>query len=319
MIIPDYRIEPADFHADNDDLHAVRDAVFVIEQRIPAEIEWDEQDPHSLHLIARDVEHNPIGTGRLSPEGKIGRLAVLSAWRHQGVGKSIMTALLTEAQKRGWPEVSLSAQTSVLGFYERFGFVTAGETFIEAGIPHQAMRLKLQPLEMPERRAINPGRPSVAAVEFNHFDDALAATLNIIKDARRGLGIYTPNLEYPLYGHPEIAAALRQFAIQSQDGGARIIAQDTTTVIGQAHPLIELAQKLPSSFEFRTPVEPEDLQYASAFIFNDRDGYLFRLFGDRYAGVWSPALPSRNRQLAEEFDRFWQRCEPCTAFRALTI
>jgi len=95
--------------------------------------------------------------------------------------------------------------------------------------------------------------------------------------------------------------------------------QDTTTVIGQAHPLIELAQRLPSSFQFRTPIEPEDLQYSSAFIFNDRGGYLFRLFGDRYAGVWSPALPSRNRQLAEEFDRFWQRCEPCTAFRALNI
>jgi len=318
MIIPDYRIEPADFHADNDDLHAVRDAVFVIEQRIPAEIEWDEQDPHSLHLIARDAHHQPIGTGRLSPEGKIGRLAVLSAWRNQGVGKSIMAALLNEAQKRGRPEVSLNAQLSALVFYERFGFVKAGESFIEGGIPHQSMRLKLEPLAAPERRAITPGRPSVAAVEFNHFDDALAATLNIIKDARRGLGICTPNLEYPLYGHPDIAA-FRQFAIQSQDGGARIIVQDTTTVIGQAHPLIELAQKLPSSFEFRTPVEPEDQQYASAFIFNDRDGYLFRLFGDRYAGVWSPALPSRNRQLAEEFDRFWQRCEPCTAFRALNI
>jgi len=319
MIIPDYRIEPADFHTDTDDLHAVRDAVFVIEQRIPAEIEWDEQDRHSLHLIARDNDHNPIGTGRLSPEGKIGRLAVLSAWRNQGVGKSIMAALLTEAQKRGWPEVSLNAQISVLGFYERFGFVKEGETFIEGGIPHQAMRLKLQPLAAPERRAINPGRPSVTATEFEHFDQALNATLNIIKDARRYLGICTPNLEYPLYGHPDIAVALRQFALQSQDGGARIIVQDTTTVIGQAHPLIELAQKLPSSFEFRTPVEPEDQQYASAFIFNDRDGYLFRLFGDRYAGVWSTSLPSRNRQLAEEFERFWQRCEPCAALRVLNI
>lgn len=319
MIIPDYRIEPANFHADHDDLHAVRDAVFVAEQHIPAEIEWDEQDRHSLHLIARDAEHHPIGTGRLSPEGKIGRMAILSAWRKQGVGKSLMNALLAEAQKRGWPEVSLNAQLSVLGFYEQFGFVKEGGTFLEAGIPHQLMRLKLQRLEAPERRTVSPERPSVAAVEFDHFDDALNATLNIIKDARRGLGIYTPNLEYPLYGHSDIVAALRQFAIQSQDGCARIIVQDTATVRGQAHPLLELAQKLPSSFQFRRPVEPEDMEYSSAFIFNDRNGYLFRLFGHRYTGVWSPALPSRNRQLTEEFERFWQRFQACAEFRALNI
>jgi predicted GNAT family N-acyltransferase len=319
MIIPDYRIEPADFHADSDDLHAVRNAVFVIEQNIPAEIEWDELDRHSVHLIARDGQHNPIGTGRLTPERKIGRMAVLSAWRGQGVGKSLMAALLNEAQKRGWQEVSLNAQVSVLGFYEQFGFVKEGETFIEAGIPHQEMHLKLQPLAAPELRTINSGQLSVPAAEFDSFEAILNATLYIITEARRELGIYTPNLECPLYGHPDIAAVLRQFAIQSQDGCARFIVQDTTNIHGQAHPLLKLAQKLPSSFQFRRPVEPEDQQYSSAYIFNDRGGYLFRLFGDRYAGVWSPSLPSRNRQLAEEFDRFWQRSQPCPEFRVLNI
>ncbi|MDD1612378.1 MAG: GNAT family N-acetyltransferase, partial [Methylococcaceae bacterium] len=154
MIIPDYRIEPANFHADSDDLHVVRDAVFVIEQNIPDEIEWDELDPRSLHLIARDAGHNPIGTGRLTPDRKIGRMAVLSAWRNRGVGKSLMAALLNEAQKRSWQEVSLNAQISILEFYERFGFVKEGEAFIEAGIPHQSMRLQLQPLEEPERRSV---------------------------------------------------------------------------------------------------------------------------------------------------------------------
>lgn len=319
MNIPDYRIEPADVQTDSDDLHAVRDAVFVNEQHIPAEIEWDELDRHSVHLIARDSRHHPIGTGRLTPDRKIGRMAVLSPWRNRGVGTALMTALLYEAQKRSWPEVCLNAQVSVMGFYERFGFVSEGEPFVEAGIPHQAMRLKLQPLETSAWRTVNPGPLSVAAVEFDHFDAALAATLKIITAARRGLGICTPNLEYPLYGHPDIVAAFRQFAIQSRDGCVRIIAQNTASPLGQAHPLLELAQKLPSSFQFRTPVEPEDLNYSSAYIFNDRGGYLFRLFGDRYAGAWSPYLPSRNRQLAEAFDRCWQRSQSCPEFRVLNI
>jgi predicted GNAT family N-acyltransferase len=319
MTILDYRIEPADFQADSEDLHAVRNAVFVIEQNIPAEIEWDELDRYSMHLIARDGRHNPIGTGRLTPERKIGRMAVLSAWRNQGVGKSLMAALLDEAQKRGWPEVSLNAQVSVAGFYEQFGFVKEGGVFIEAGIPHQAMRLKFQPLTVPARRIVNAGRLSIPAAEFDSFEATLNATLNIITEARRELGIYTPNLECPLYGHPDIVAAFRQFAIQSQDGCARLIVQDTANIHGQAHPLLKLAQKLPSSFQFRMPVETEDQQYSSAYIFNDRGGYLFRLFGDRYAGVWSPSLPSRNRQLAEEFDRFWQRSQPCPEFRLLNI
>lgn len=319
MNIADYRIEPADFQADRNDLRVVRNTVFVDEQRIPAEIEWDELDPRSVHLIARDNRHQPIGTGRLTPERKIGRMAVLSPWRGRGVGKSLLAALLNEAQKRGWPEVSLNAQVPVIGFYERFDFVKTGEIFMEAAIPHQAMRLELLPLAADERRIAKAGRASVPAAEFATLETAISATLEIIAGARRSLGIFTPNLEYPLYGHPDVTAAFRQFAIRSRDGGARLIVQDAANLRGQPHPLLELAQKLPSSFQFRTPVEPEDQQYASAYLFNDRGGYLFRLSGNRCAGVWSPSLPGRSRQLAEEFDRCWQRSQPCTEFRVLSI
>jgi predicted GNAT family N-acyltransferase len=319
MNIPDYRIEPADFQADREDLRAVRNAVFVDEQQIPPEIEWDELDLHSTHLIARDSRHTPIGAGRLTPERKIGRMAVLNAWRGRGVGRSLLAALLNEARKRGWPEVSLNAQVPVIGFYERFGFVKTGEIFMEAAIPHQAMRLELQPLGASRRRTAKAGRASVPAAEFATLEATLSASLEIIAGARRSLGIFTPNLEYPLYGHPDIVAAFRQFAIRSRDGGARIIVQDTANLRGQPHPLLELAQKLPSSFQFRTPVEPEDRQYSSAYLFNDRGGYLFRLSGDRCTGVWSPSLPSRSRQLAEEFERCWQRSESCPEFRVLSI
>lgn len=166
---------------------------------------------------------------------------------------------------------------------------------------------------------LNPPAPAIAAGEFEHFDDALAAALTLIGAARRSLGIVTPNLEPAFYGHPDIVAALKQFARQSREGCARIIVQNPLALRGQAHPLLMLAEKLPSSFKFRAPVEADDMNYASAYLFNDRDGYLFRLAGDRYAGVWSPALPGRARQLADEFERFWQRAQPCAEFAALNI
>jgi hypothetical protein len=100
---------------------------------------------------------------------------------------------------------------------------------------------------------------------------------------------------------------------------AQVIVQDPLVVRAQPHPLLALSQRVPSAFQFRTPVDPEDLQYPSAFVANDRDGYLFRLLDSRYEGDWSPSLPARNRQLVEGFDRVWQRCRPVTEFRALEI
>ena len=85
------------------------------------------------------------------------------------------------------------------------------------------------------------------------------------------------------------------------------------------HPLLTLAQRLPSCFAFRTPTDAEELQYPSVYLANDNDGYLFRLLGSRFEGDWSPALPGRNRQLLEQFRRSWERARPCTELRALGL
>ena len=120
-------------------LRAVRVAVFVVEQNIPEELEWDEHDPVSAHALAEDRDGVPIGCGRLLPDGHIGRLAVLSDWRGQGVGAALLVRLVGVAQARGDSRVLLNAQTQALPFYARFGFVPTGPQFLEAGIPHQAM------------------------------------------------------------------------------------------------------------------------------------------------------------------------------------
>jgi predicted GNAT family N-acyltransferase len=122
------------------DAQAVRYDVFVIEQKIPAELEWDVADADCIHAVVYDEEDKAIGTGRLLPDGHIGRMAVRKAARNFGVGGAILVALMKEATKRGDRAVMLNAQTRAEPFYARHGFVRDGEEFMEAGIPHLPMR-----------------------------------------------------------------------------------------------------------------------------------------------------------------------------------
>lgn len=125
----------------------IRFAIFVGEQNVPPGIELDELDAKCLHAIAYDPEGKAIGTGRLLPDGHIGRMAVVKDWRRQGVGAEILEALVAEAARRGHAEVVLSAQLQAAEFYRSHGFVAEGKVYQEAGILHQAMRRVLGPVK----------------------------------------------------------------------------------------------------------------------------------------------------------------------------
>src|SRR6266481_9653749 len=100
----------------------VREEVFVAEQKVPLELEWDEWDERSDHAVARDAKGQAIGTARLLPDGRIGRMAVLGEWRRRGVGSALLEALLERARKRAIRRITLHAQTHAAAFYRRFGF-----------------------------------------------------------------------------------------------------------------------------------------------------------------------------------------------------
>ncbi len=121
----------------------IRFTVFVEEQKVPAEIEIDAQDPLSLHALALDASGTAVATGRLLPDGHIGRMAVLPSARGSGVGTAVLRALMEAARARGDREVVLSAQTHAVPFYARIGFATEGEVYDDAGIPHIDMRRAL--------------------------------------------------------------------------------------------------------------------------------------------------------------------------------
>lgn len=121
----------------------VREKVFIEEQKVPLELEWDEWDERCDHAVACDAQGVAIGTARLAADGKLGRMAVLREWRGLGVGAALLDALLGRARERSLARVTLHAQTHAAGFYRRFGFSERGGEFLEAGIPHLEMSLEL--------------------------------------------------------------------------------------------------------------------------------------------------------------------------------
>jgi predicted GNAT family N-acyltransferase len=135
-----FRLRHAEWERDRAPLQAVRRTVFVLEQKVPEALEWDEFDPVSTHVLAEDASGQAIGTGRLLPDGHLGRMAVLDGWRGRGVGDALLTWLMGQARDRGVRELLLHAQSHAVPFYLRHGFACVGDEFIEAGIAHRLMR-----------------------------------------------------------------------------------------------------------------------------------------------------------------------------------
>lgn len=125
----------------------LRTEVFVKEQRIPADLEWDEADASAVHAVAYNRMGQPVATGRLLPAqdgtSKIGRMAVHQVLRGCGFGEQVLRALAAEAQRRGDRAIELHAQRTARDFYAKLGFAAQGEPFEEAGIPHITMRSAL--------------------------------------------------------------------------------------------------------------------------------------------------------------------------------
>lgn len=136
-------VMPAGWDEYRQELNAVRRVVFIDEQRVPEHLETDAWDARSLHVLARDLAENPIGCGRLLSDGHLGRMAVLKAWRGQGVGRAILGCLLGLARESGMNDIEISAQVHALEFYRKAGFRMHGDVYEEAGIPHCTMHLRL--------------------------------------------------------------------------------------------------------------------------------------------------------------------------------
>lgn len=301
-LLQPFRVELVEFQSALAELRAVRDEVFVGEQNVPVEIEHDARDPACTHVIARLLDGTPIGTGRLTPERHIGRMAVRAPWRGRGVGDALLRTLVEQARLRGWADVHLNAQVSAMGFYERHGFHPEGDRFMEAGIEHQAMQRTLDGPRTIERR-----------------QDAIGTTASIIDAARRIVWIRSFALDPGVLDAPEVMQALRRFATAGRGNEVRILLHDAASPQRNQAPILALAQRLPSVFLFRELDDPVDRNDPAAWIASDAGGYYLRSLGERIDGESELHAPARCRQLRAGHDQAWDRSRPVSEYRALGL
>ena len=134
-----FKVEQGDWPTMQIAVKPIRATVFIDEQCVPVDLEWDDEDAYATHYAAYDQQHNCIACGRLTKTGHVGRLAVLKSHRGQGAGKQILATIIATAKAQNLPTLVLNAQTHALSFYTQFGFTAFGEVFDDAGIPHRTM------------------------------------------------------------------------------------------------------------------------------------------------------------------------------------
>jgi predicted GNAT family N-acyltransferase len=137
------RVEVLDWEEARKQAGPIRYAIFFEFKEPPPGVELDDVDAQSAHAVAFDEDGKAVGTGRLQPDGQIGHLAVLKDARRRGIGAALIAALIAEARKRGFKEVSLSAPLQAAEFYRGFGFAAEGKVYQEAGALHQKMRMTI--------------------------------------------------------------------------------------------------------------------------------------------------------------------------------
>ncbi len=313
----DFRIEPASWsHAeDHARLSLVRREVFLEEQGVPEELEWDELDPASVHVIALDnAEGAVIGCGRLTPMHTIGRMAVRAPWRGRGVGAAILRSLLEAARERAVPSVSLHSQVHAVGFYRQFGFVDQGAEYLEAGIPHQSMCLALSLLDAPQRMVPVFARCAIASLE-----QATDWIDRIAQQSRHAISISSADGDPDLFDRASFEQAVRRVALSGRGARVRLLLRETGRMARDGHRLLELSRRLPSLVEIRRVEAVESGQDEDLFLLDDVGGSYWQARADVLRADATLRDPHRAAELTTRFEHHWQRARPDSALRHLAI
>ncbi|QIB64076.1 GNAT family N-acetyltransferase [Kineobactrum salinum] len=300
------QVQIADWPRQREILRAIREQVFVVEQSVPREIEWDGRDEEAVHVLGL-LEGSPVACGRLLPNGKIGRMAVLARHRGQGIGRALLDALVAAASERGYQQVHLHAQQHASAFYQRAGFIPTGEPFTEAGIAHIAMRRVLREAEA-ERRS--------GGIAYPHpFDDCALA---LCAAARRELCILSPALDHRVFDSQAMADALSALARSYRHSRVRLLVADYRPLVQRGHRLLTLARRVPSSVHLQ--LLPEHPQWrGETLVIRDRSGVLYRTEDADKAVLYAPDSPASTAPHRELFEELWGCSAVHPEFRKLSL
>lgn len=289
------------------ELQQVRHTVFVIEQSVPKELEWDGEDERAYHWLAFD-QKKAIGTVRMMRDGHIGRLAVLADYRKRGVGRALLQKALRHAKMLNLREAWLHSQEQAIGFYEQFGFVAYGPVFQDAGIGHQSMRLRFRDDFILGKDA---GKHTVS--------DLAATVASLASQSRHQLRIFSESLNPDIYDNDTVRSALSELARLHKSTEIRILVLRPELLAGRGHRLLELQQRLSSSIFLRALPEDQAGQVDEEFLVADNSGLLVsrRSEPNQHWADFSNRPSALNYIL--QFDLLWNQASEDSRLRRLSL
>ena len=332
----DVHVIPVTWQSHERELRRIRQTVFVDEQRIPEELEFDADDIAAYHVLALNSAGLALGCGRLLDGGLIGRVAVLADARATGLGKKLMTALIEAAQDKELSNIVLHAQEDAQTFYQKLDFIPTGVSFMEAGIKHITMQrvlpIPFNTTGLKKSRVVQSDqRPEVLSTTDNHavartsnlqeFADDVSAVEQlhqIIAGARRSLRIYSPTLDHTLFDQPELVELVSDFARSAPGCHVDILLRDSRLIVARGHTLVELGRRLDEKMQIRRL--PDSIKGdKQSWLIADNNALWVQSEPEDYQG-WSDRWnPVQAERFAKRYTQFWDRSGADPELRLLRI
>lgn len=300
-------IRQTDWQHEKNALSTIRQAVFINEQQVPVEDEWDNHDDNAIHWVAENTHGHAIGCVRLLANGHIGRLAVLKEYRNKHCGQRLLKAAMNYAENAlDLLEVFLSAQCHALAFYQQQGFNAEGEIFLEAGIEHKTMRKRF-------------AKPRILGKHSGKFviHDYPATAYQLISQCKRELRILNCRLDASVFDNDALCAAISRLARLSRYSAIKLLITEPQALNKTHHRLIALQQRLSSSILLRQIEPSSDID--ENLIIADDCGFIVQSHRD-LNNLWGDFnnVPS-TKVKREQFENLWYRSKEATELRILRL
>ncbi|MBW0146547.1 GNAT family N-acetyltransferase [Marinobacter arenosus] len=302
----------------------IRQRVFVEEQNVPPELEWDDTDEIADHYLAVLPDNTPVGVARLfstlGETGHIGRMAILPGFRGRGIGEALLHHLISEAAGH-FDELRLSAQEHAISFYQRSGFHVCSSPYDDAGIPHVDMRClspELVACEIDQRTApMILGEDSETWL-FSNEHHMVSLMDSMVGQAGQRLWLYDRFLDHDLYDRHRFRELVSALARMHRLSDIRLLIHDDKPLVKRRHQLVELMRRLPSRIELRLVNDdyPVDDQ---PFLLADRSGVLYRHDFYKPEGFAKFSDGGRVKLLGENFQRMWDTGRSSLELRELPL
>ncbi|SFM51548.1 GNAT family N-acetyltransferase [Marinobacter zhejiangensis] len=305
-------------------LKDIRQQVFIDEQKVPPELEWDDTDEIADHYLAVLPDNTPVGVSRMYPSvtdtAHIGRMAILPAYRGQGVGAQLLRRMMDDAVPQ-FQDLYLSAQLHAVPFYESNGFHVCSAPYDDAGIPHVDMRCLAPSLVLPQldtRAAPLVLGKDMESWLFEGEAELIALTDTLANQASQKLWLYDQNLEHDLYDRFRFREILSALARRHRLSEVRLLIHDDKPLVKKRHQIIELMKRVPSKIELRL-VNADYPFDDNPYLVIDGQAVLYRHGFDQATGFAQLASGGRAKLLSESFQRMWDAGSPSREFRPVSI